>query len=204
MYRRQHYTDIVLQIHGRYESRKILRYWGSHDPEMQYFRNIQTVSQRSMCGTHLEQTSGVRQGKRMWLTPASLLMAIQISRVIERSSIWMPSARDVTRNRAITLPFLDASLALSSWPLSRFVSSSVSTFFIPPSLNFADKFVVFLFPVNESIGSTLRPRRISARRVARAPNGRTLESAYHPETYAERETDREAQDRERKRRETFN
>ena len=29
----------------------------------------------------------------------SLLMAIQISRVIERSSIWMPSARDVTRNR---------------------------------------------------------------------------------------------------------
>jgi len=120
MYRRQHYTDIVLQIHGRYESRKILRYWGSHDPEMQYFRNIQTVSQRSMCGTHLEQTSGVRQGKRMWLTPASLLMAIQISRVIERSSIWMPSARDVTRNRAITLPFLDASLALSSWPLSRF------------------------------------------------------------------------------------
>lgn len=59
------------------------------------------------------QTSGMRRGKRMRLTPASLLMAIQISRVIERSSIWMPSARDVTRNRAITLPFLGASLSFS-------------------------------------------------------------------------------------------
>lgn len=48
----------------------------------------------------------------------------------------------------------------------------------------AVEFVVFLFPMNDSIGSTLRSRSISARRVARAPNGRTLESAYHPETYA--------------------
>lgn len=123
----------------------------------------------------------MRQGKWMWLTPASLLMAIQISRVIERSSIWMPSARDVTRNRAITLPFLDASLTLSSR-----VSFSYCQAFRRPSSPRARRWVVvvFLFPMNDSIGSTLRPRIISARRVARAPNGRTLESAYHPETYA--------------------
>lgn len=115
-------------------------------------------------------------------------MAIQISRVIERSSIWMPSARDVTRNRA------DYRAVLGRFSRSILPFYSTSFSFRPSSL--VVEFVVFLFPVNESIGSTLRSRSISTRRVARAPNGRTLESAYHPEPgLAGREPAREARRR---------
>jgi len=131
------------------------------------------------CATSIVRMLGVRQNERVWCTPASLLMAIQISRVIERSSIWMPSARDVTQNRAITLPFLDASLVpslCSCRSLSRFASPSVSA---PLPRTRWSLLCFYSRWIYDSIGSTLRPRSISARRGARAPNGRTLEGAYH-------------------------
>lgn len=98
----------------------------------------------------------------------SLLMAIQISRVIERSSIWMPSARDVTRSSAIFL-----SLSLS------YFSLSFSSLMLRRQTSFGDypgptkQKSLFLFPVNDSIDSIFRPRSISARRSARVPNGST-------------------------------
>lgn len=57
--------------------------------------------------------------------------------------------------------------------LSRFASSSVS---VPlPRWSLLCFYSRWIY---DSIGSTLRPRSISARRGARAPNGRTLEGAY--------------------------
>lgn len=102
--------------------------------------------------------------------PSSLLMAIQISRVIERSSIWMPSARDVTRASSLpSLPFLHE--ALLSLPPNHPPPSDTTRVLYVARFLVAQKFVVFLFPLNESIGSALHPPYTRA-----SPTGSPLEA----------------------------